>query len=106
MRVFIYIMWNKGRTSLTHALEAFLENMNLTSSRLKLESAHFWVEMYKNTELWNWPKMVLPLKSYTVKLGIKELLNKEQIGFNELFTDYSYLSNKRVGCNKRVGWNF
>ena len=67
---------------------AFLENMNLTSSRLKLESARFWVETYKNTELWNWPKMVLPLKSYTVKLGIKELLNKEQIGFNELFTDY------------------
>ena len=24
----------------------------------------------------------------TVKLGIKELLNKEQIGFKELFTDY------------------
>ena len=25
---------------------------------------------------------------YTVKLGIKELLNKEQSGFQELFTDY------------------
>ena len=24
---------------------------------------------------------------YTVKLGFKELLNKEQIGFKELFTD-------------------
>ena len=24
----------------------------------------------------------------TVKLGIKELLNKEQIGFKELFNDY------------------
>ena len=31
----------------------------------------------------------------TVKLGIKELLNKEQIGFKELFTDYQpfYLYN-------------
>ena len=27
-------------------------------------------------------------KESTVKLGIKELLNKEQIGFKELFTDY------------------
>ena len=26
--------------------------------------------------------------SYTVKLGIKELLNKKQTGFKELFTDY------------------
>ena len=25
---------------------------------------------------------------YTVKLGIKEMLNKEKIGFKELFTDY------------------
>ena len=28
----------------------------------------------------------------TVKLGIKELLNKEQIGFKELFTDLPTLS--------------
>ena len=28
------------------------------------------------------------IKHTTVKLGIKELLNKEQTGFNELFTGY------------------
>ena len=28
------------------------------------------------------------IQSYTVKLGIKELLNKEQTGFKKLFTDY------------------
>ena len=29
----------------------------------------------------------------TVKLGIKELLNKEQTGFKELFTDYQPFYN-------------
>ena len=29
-----------------------------------------------------------PQEAITVKLGIKELLNKEQISFKELFSDY------------------
>ena len=34
--------------------------------------------------LWSWSKYL----QNTDKLGIKKLLNKEQIGFKELFADY------------------
>ena len=34
--------------------------------------------------------------TYTVKLGIKELLNKEQIGFKELFYTINLLLNKEL----------
>ena len=33
----------------------------------------------------------------TVKLGIKELLNKEETGFKELFTDYHPFYTKNLG---------
>ena len=37
---------------------------------------------------------------YTVKLGIKELLKKEQIGFKELFTDYQLFYTINLLLNK------
>ena len=37
---------------------------------------------------------------YTVKLGINELLNKEQIGFKELFTDYQLFYTINLLINK------
>ena len=39
---------------------------------------------------------------YTVKLGIKELLNKEQIGFKELFTDYQPFYTINLLLNKEL----
>ena len=43
----------------------------------------------------------MPNKGFgiTVKIGFKELLNKEQIGFKELFTDYQliYIYHKSTG---------
>ena len=38
--------------------------------------------------------------SITVKLGIKELLNKEQTGFKELFTDYQPFYTINLLLNK------
>ena len=38
----------------------------------------------------------------TVKLGIKELLNKEQTGFKELFTDYQPFYTKNLLLNKEL----
>ena len=38
----------------------------------------------------------------TVKLGIKELLNKEQIGFNELFNDYRPFYTINPQLNKEL----
>ena len=38
----------------------------------------------------------------TVKLGIKELLNKEQIGFKELFTDYQLFYTTNLLLNKEL----
>ena len=38
----------------------------------------------------------------TVKLGIKELLNKEQIGFKELFTDYQPFYTINLLLNKEL----
>ena len=38
----------------------------------------------------------------TVKLGIKELLNKEQIGFKELFTDYQLFYDINLLLNKEL----
>ena len=38
----------------------------------------------------------------TVKLGIKELLNKEQIGFKELFTDYQLFYTINLLLNKEL----
>ena len=40
--------------------------------------------------------------TYTVKLGIKELLNKEQIGFKELFTDYQLFYTINLLLNKEL----
>ena len=37
-----------------------------------------------------------------VKLGIKELLNKEQIGFKELFTDYQLFYTINLLLNKEL----
>ena len=37
---------------------------------------------------------------YTVKLGIKELLNKKQTGFKELFTDYQPFYTINLLLNK------
>ena len=42
------------------------------------------------------------LLSNTVKLGIKELLNKEQIGFKELFTDYQLFYTINLLLNKEL----
>ena len=41
-------------------------------------------------------------KESTVKLGIKELLNKEQIGFKELFTDYQLFYTITLLLNKEL----
>jgi hypothetical protein len=41
----------------------------------------------------------------TVKLGIKELLNKEQIGFKELFTDYQLFYTINQGLLNLDGRN-
>ena len=38
----------------------------------------------------------------TVKLGIKELLNREQIGFKELFTDYQLFYTINLLLNKEL----
>ena len=38
----------------------------------------------------------------TVKLGIKELLTKEQIGFKELFTDYQLFDTINLLLNKEL----
>ena len=38
----------------------------------------------------------------TVKLGIKELLNKEQTGFKELFTDYQPFYTINLLLNKEL----
>ena len=38
----------------------------------------------------------------TVKLGIKELLNKGQIGFKELFTDYQLFYTINLLLNKEL----
>ena len=43
-----------------------------------------------------------PVITYTVKLGIKELLNKEQIGFKELFTDYQLFYTINLLLNKEL----
>ena len=37
-----------------------------------------------------------------VKLGIKELLNKEQTGFKELFTDYQPFYTVNLFLNKEL----
>ena len=42
------------------------------------------------------------LLATTVKLGIKELLNKEQIGFKELFTDYQLFYTINLLLNKEL----
>jgi hypothetical protein len=39
---------------------------------------------------------------YTVKLGIKELLNKEKIGFKELFTEYQLFYTINLLLNKEL----
>ena len=39
---------------------------------------------------------------YTVKLGIKELLNKKQTGFKELFTDYQPFYTINLLLNKEL----
>jgi hypothetical protein len=44
---------------------------------------------------------VIPIP-ITVKLGIKELLNKEQIGFKELFTDYQLFYTINLLVNKEL----
>ena len=41
-------------------------------------------------------------KVCTVKLGFKELLNKEQIGFKELFTDYQLFYTINLLLNKEL----
>ena len=38
----------------------------------------------------------------TVKLGIKELLNKEQTGFKEFFTDYQLFYTINLLLNKEI----
>ena len=38
----------------------------------------------------------------TVKLGIKELLNKKQIGFKELFADYQVFYSINLLLNKEL----
>ena len=38
----------------------------------------------------------------TVKLDFKELLNKEQIGFKELFTDYQLFYTINLQLNKEL----
>ena len=38
----------------------------------------------------------------TVKFGIKELLNKEQIGFKELFTNYQFFYTINLQLNKEL----
>ena len=40
--------------------------------------------------------------SVTVKLDFKELLNKEQIGFKELFTDYQLFYTINLLLNKEL----
>ena len=42
------------------------------------------------------------MESNTVKLGIKELLNKEQTGFKELFTGYQPFYTITLLLNKKL----
>ena len=39
---------------------------------------------------------------WTVKLGIKELLNKKQIGFKEFFTEYQLCYTINLLLNKKL----
>jgi hypothetical protein len=50
----------------------------------------------------NEKKIGLLIFPNTVKLGIKELLNKEQIGFKELFTDYRLFYIINLLLNKEL----
>ena len=40
--------------------------------------------------------------TYTVKLDFKELLNKEQIDFKEIFTDYQIFYTIKLLLNKEL----
>ena len=42
------------------------------------------------------------LENDKVKLGFKELLNKEQIGFKELFADYQLFYTINLLLNKKL----
>ena len=42
------------------------------------------------------------ISQITVKLGINELLNEEQIGFKELFTDYQLFYTTNLLLNKEL----
>ena len=48
------------------------------------------------------PIMDVPSNQYTVKLDFKELLNKEQIDFKELFTDYQLFYTINLLLNKEL----
>ena len=45
---------------------------------------------------------ILDLEVCTVKLDFKDLLNKEQIGFKELFTDYQLFYTINLLLNKKL----
>ena len=48
----------------------------------------FWLKFHFTVSCATLWKVCILHYLYTVKLGIKELLNKEQFDFKELFTDY------------------
>ena len=61
-----------------------MRNKSKIQATIKAMKTNFWLD--KNCDK---PKLFTTVTLHcTVKLGIKELLNKEQIGFKEVFTDY------------------
>ena len=46
--------------------------------------------------------MLAEIHRYTVELDFKELLNKEQIGFKKLFTDYQLFYTINLLLNKEL----
>ena len=64
-----------------------MRNKSKIQATIKAMKTNFWLD--KNCDK---PKLFTTVTLHcTVKLGIKELLNKEQIGFKELFTDYQHI---------------
>ena len=58
--------------------------------------------MYKMTPISLKMVEVVVLNENTVKLDFKELLNKEQIDFKELFTDYQLFYTINLLLNKEL----
>ena len=63
---------------------------------------HYFIQMKKKVTFLDLGKKGGSISKGTVKLGIKELLNKKQIGFKELFTDYQLFYTINLLTNKEL----